>query len=61
MTLDVTLPEVLAELDDVGTALFDAATRRAIAKKQATAIAELQARVTELEEPAEPEAASTDD
>lgn len=49
MTLDVTLPEVLAELDDVGTALFDAATRRAIAKKQAAAIAELQARVTELE------------
>lgn len=55
--IDVELSEVLAELDVVGQALFDAATRRAIDRKTATALAEMQKRVEELEKPPEAVAA----
>jgi hypothetical protein len=48
--IDVELSEVLAELDEVGQALFDAATRRAIARKQTAVHAQQQNRVAELEE-----------
>lgn len=51
--MDVEIGEVLAELDEVGTALFEAATRRAIARKNATTITALQAKVAELETPTE--------
>ena len=51
--IDVELSEVLAELDEVGTALFDAATRRAVARKQAVVHEQQRKRIEELETPPE--------
>lgn len=41
-TTQVSLDEVLAELDSLGAALFDAAQLRALVKKQTARIAELE-------------------
>lgn len=55
--IDVELSEVLAELDEVGRALFDAATRRAVARKQEAVHEQQLRRIEELETPATDEPA----
>lgn len=50
--LNVELSDVRAEMDDVENALFEAALRRAIARKQATVLEQQQERIEELEAPA---------
>lgn len=53
--LNVELSDVRAEMDDVENALFEAALRRAIARKQATVLEQQQKRIEELETPPEVE------